>query len=154
MTQAAAARVAGPYIERAEMSDGAYAPVPPTSGSMVAPGWYPDPHGAPGERWWDGASWGPQTRAYPTVVQPFAVLARVTNSAATAALTLGIIAMFINTFMFVSLVAFIFSMVGLSRAGQLARAGYGSIGRAPAIWGLVLSILGGIGTLLFKALLF
>jgi Protein of unknown function (DUF2510) len=24
-----------------------------------APGWYPDPAGGPGKRWWDGTTWGP-----------------------------------------------------------------------------------------------
>ncbi len=25
----------------------------------VSPGWYPDPSGAPGQRYWDGTAWGP-----------------------------------------------------------------------------------------------
>ena len=34
---------------------------------MTSPvsGWYPDPHGQPGERFWDGASWTDHTRAVP-----------------------------------------------------------------------------------------
>lgn len=35
----------------------------------VSPGWYPDPSGAPGQRYWDGTNWGPvaapSTGAYP-----------------------------------------------------------------------------------------
>jgi hypothetical protein len=27
--------------------------------SAAAPGWYPDPAGVPGLRWWDGRMWGP-----------------------------------------------------------------------------------------------
>jgi len=135
------------------MSDGMYPPVAPTSGAGVAPGWYPDPSGAPVQRWWDGAGWGPQTHGYQAFVQPVTIPVAASNAAATAGLTLGIIAIFINTLMIVSLSAFIFSIIGIGKAGQLARSGYGPLGRTRAIWGLVLSILGGLGTLLFKALL-
>lgn len=33
--------------------------------SDVQPGWYPDPAGAPEERYWDGGAWTSQTRPYP-----------------------------------------------------------------------------------------
>jgi hypothetical protein len=28
----------------------------------ISPGWFPDPAGAPVERWWDGARWTPYTQ--------------------------------------------------------------------------------------------
>jgi hypothetical protein len=28
-----------------------------TTPPSTPPGWYPDPHGAPGQRWWDGSQW-------------------------------------------------------------------------------------------------
>jgi len=28
----------------------------------VPPGWYPDPNGAPSERYWDGNNWGSESR--------------------------------------------------------------------------------------------
>lgn len=28
----------------------------------IDPGWYPDPHGEPRERYWDGHTWTDQTR--------------------------------------------------------------------------------------------
>lgn len=33
---------------------------------LPAPGWYTDPSGEPGERWWDGRGWTDRTRAVPT----------------------------------------------------------------------------------------
>lgn len=32
-----------------------------TSGALPPAGWYPDPYGAPYERWWDGAAWTEHT---------------------------------------------------------------------------------------------
>ena len=39
---------------------------------MTAPGWYPDPSGAPHQRYWDGAQWTEQTAPYsgPQVAPP------------------------------------------------------------------------------------
>jgi hypothetical protein len=31
-----------------------------------APGWYPDPQGAPNQQYWDGTVWTGQTRPYPS----------------------------------------------------------------------------------------
>ena len=31
----------------------------------VPPGWYPDPHGAPAQRWWDGTAWSAHTAPQP-----------------------------------------------------------------------------------------
>jgi hypothetical protein len=39
----------------AEAAGGRPAPLPPA-------GWYPDPSGRPGERWWDGRGWSEHTR--------------------------------------------------------------------------------------------
>lgn len=36
--------------------------------SQAPAGWYPDPSGAPGQRWWDGAAWS--TSVSPAVPQP------------------------------------------------------------------------------------
>lgn len=35
-----------------------------TDQDAVAPGWYPDPSGAPLNRWWDGQRWTPQTQVW------------------------------------------------------------------------------------------
>jgi hypothetical protein len=135
------------------MSDGTY-PEGQTGGARVAPGWYPDPAGGPAERWWDGLAWTAQTRAQSVLTQPLTRPAAPRNTPATAGLVLGVLALVANTLMVVSIAALVLSAIGLNRAGQLVQAGYGPVGRARAIWGIVLALLGGAGTLLFKALLF
>ena len=131
--------------------------------ASTAPGWYRDPSGSPLERWWNGAAWSEATRpAYPPPAQYVAPMPYRSgfqalaprNGAATAGLALGIICMFINTFLLVSTPAFICSIVGLAKANQLQGAGFAPVGRALAVWGLVLSILGALGTVFLKFLLF
>jgi hypothetical protein len=39
--------------------------VPVPAAPQVPPGWYPDPHGAPAQRWWDGAGWSAHTAPQP-----------------------------------------------------------------------------------------
>nr|WP_237728111.1 DUF2510 domain-containing protein [Cellulomonas sp. APG4] len=136
--------------------------------TVTPPGWYPDPSGAPIERWWNGGAWDHATRQVPAqlpmvpgpcgapIVPPPGPYgyAPPRNSAATAGMVLGIICMVVNSFLLVSVPALILSIVGLSRAGQLERSGFGAIGRTKAVWGLVLAILGTLGTAFFKLFLF
>jgi hypothetical protein len=123
-------------------------------GARVVPGWYPDPAGGASERWWDGLAWTSETRAQSVLTQPLGRPAVITNTPATVGFVLGIVALVVNSMLVVSLAAFVLCAIGLNRAGQLASAGYAPVGRARAIWGLVLALLGGAGTILFKALLF
>ena len=37
--------------------------------TVVPPGWYPDPWGQPGQRWWDGATWTAHFAAYAAPTQ-------------------------------------------------------------------------------------
>lgn len=37
-------------------------PPPPPPSSLPPAGWYPDPSGRPGERWWDGRGWSDHIR--------------------------------------------------------------------------------------------
>ena len=117
------------------------------------PGWYPDPAGGPGERWWDGIAWSGETRPASPLTRPLPPTV-LKNTPATAGLVLGALALLVNTFLVVSLAAFVLSALGIARAGQFASAGYAPVGRGRAIAGLVLALLGGAGTVLFKALLF
>jgi hypothetical protein len=135
------------------MSDGTHPDVP-AGGPAVAPGWYPDPAGEAAERWWDGTGWTAQSRAASVLAQPLTRPDVLKNTPATVGLVLGIVALVVNSFAVASLAALVFSVLGLNRAGQLVQAGYGPVGRTKAIWGIVLSLLGGAGTVLFKGLLF
>jgi uncharacterized protein DUF2510 len=37
-------------------------PITPTAPATSPPGWYPDPGGGGGQRYWSGQAWGPETR--------------------------------------------------------------------------------------------
>jgi len=37
--------------------------------TLPSAGWYPDPAGAPVDRWWDGAQWTPYTQLRPDPIQ-------------------------------------------------------------------------------------
>ena len=133
--------------------DGVERPGSAPGAARPAPGWYPDPSGAPDERWWDGAAWSAHTRPVSPLTRPLPPTV-LRNTPATAGLVLGALALLVNTFLVVSLAAFVLSALGLVRAGRLVSAGYAPVGRGRAIVGIVLSLLGGAGTVLFKALLF
>ena len=131
-------------------------PAQPGSAAGAAgptPGWYPDPAGGPDERWWDGTAWSADTRPVSALSRPLPPTV-LKNTPATAGFVLGLLALLVNTFLVVSLAAFVLSALGIARAGQFRSAGYAPVGRGRAIAGLILALLGGAGTVLFKALLF
>jgi resuscitation-promoting factor RpfB len=45
---------------------------------LPPPGWYPDPHGGPTPRWWDGRAWGPNATAAPVAAAPSPATSSVT----------------------------------------------------------------------------
>ncbi len=90
-----------------------------------------------------------QYGTYPAAA-PAASVAVIKNTQATAGLVLGIVAMVVDPLGVPAILGIIFSGLGLSRAGQLQRFGYAPVGRTKAVWGLVLSILGLLGTATVK----
>ncbi len=147
-----------------------YDPTP--GGGAPVPGWYPDPAGSALQRWWDGTAWTATTQpdpadlyvgAYPALsyppdqypaAGPAGPVAVIRNTQATAGLVLGIVAMVVDPLGIPAILGIVFSGLGLSRAGQLQRFGYAPVGRTKAVWGLVLSILGLLGTATFKLWVF
>lgn len=78
------------------------------------------------------------------------MVGRPSNRSSTAGLVLGIIAIFVNTFLFVSVLAVIFSLMGIRRSNtMLARYGH-PIGRTAAVWGLVFGVLAIINSIAWK----
>jgi hypothetical protein len=112
------------------------------------PGWYPDPDGTPGERWWNGSGWSdsrrggtpvaavasvaattsprpdPYATPAPAVSAPmrniFTIDARQ-NRMSVAALVTGLIGLF--GFSVLGPVAIVFGLIGISRARQLRAQG-------------------------------
>jgi hypothetical protein len=134
-------------------------------------GWYVDPS-APGRmRWWDGTSWtattaeqpGSLNAIFPAAVAPATpqygaaqperwtavnLLVPMERAMATRALVWGILSIPFFIAFPVPILALVFGIVGVLRAGRLEREGGVAVGRARSIAGIV---LGGIGVVLFVA---
>jgi hypothetical protein len=102
---------------------------------QMSAGWYPEPTGGPGFRYWNGSSWDSAWLAD----KPGAVgyvagsKAGTTNGLAIASLVLGIV----WVYWIGSVLAIIFGAVALRQIGRR-----GQSGRGMAIAGLVLGIIG------------
>lgn len=116
-----------------------------------SPGWYPDPEGGAGQRWWNGAGWSDSRRGgsaataatppTPSIIysadnpapqrpDPGTAPVRAVwtvkpqvNSNATIGLAMGIIALFMNLFYLLGVVAIVFSALGIVRARKLRAQG-------------------------------
>lgn len=73
----------------------------------TGPGWYPDPAGAPIERWWDGARWTPYTQplGYAQFQRQYARSARATG--ALARLILWIVGIVVAVVVLVAVLAYV-----------------------------------------------
>jgi hypothetical protein len=109
--------------------DGVIPAAPP-----VPPGWYPDPHGAPAQRWWDGTAWSAHTAPLPgypayggttvvTVAQPKSV-----GVALLLTFFFGPLGMLYST------VSGALIMLGISFFGGLV-VGIATLGLAWVVWG-------------------
>ncbi|MCL3860768.1 DUF2510 domain-containing protein [Actinotalea sp. K2] len=128
-------------------------PPPSVAAGFVPSGWYPQTPGSSVERWWDGSAWSSRTRAALEVDErPGPVV--IKNTAATAGLALGALALVVNTFLVVSVAALVMSVRGLSRSGQLQTHGYGPVGRRRALGGAVLGVVAAVLTASVKSFLF
>jgi hypothetical protein len=96
--------------------------LPPVEGSQP-PGWYPDPWGPGGQRWWDGNAWTAH-------VAPAVQVAPSTDGFAIASLVLGVIGG--------SLLAIIFGFVA---RGRIKRSGGAKQGSGLATAGIVLGFV-------------
>jgi len=142
--------------ERSDLRAEATRPPAQLSGNPVA-GWYPDPNGLPSDRYWDGLNWSEQTRPQTTRPQPVQAMqpqfvraqgrygataqgGRYGQSApqrqipprngfGTAALVLGILAMFSP--LIAPTLAVIFGYIGLGRCKRGE-----ATNRAMALWGI------------------
>lgn len=114
-----------------------------------SPGWYPDPEGKPGERWWNGAGWSdtrrggapaapqplatvpappavqrpdPYARTYaPIATPPRATLDFRQNRFAALSFILGLVGLF--GFSIAGPAAVVLGILGISRARKLAAGG-------------------------------
>lgn len=119
----------------------------------AAPGWYPDPHQANTQRYWDGVTWTQQTApAQPVapvyVAAPYVAVAAPSNGFAVAALVFGIVGFVLTPIPLgiglilggiPDILAIVFGIIGLNR-----RHLFGGRGNGAGTTGLV---LGGLGFL-------
>ena len=135
-----------------------------------APGWHPDPANPSVERWWNGISWGDQTRptipsaALPSVpmstprpIEPYAQTAPTPPTATPSATTrdgqfrfvnpvgytgvvLGFVSLLFNVFCIPSVLAIIFTAVGLRTARRLKASGRRVTGLNWCFVGLIMGV--------------
>lgn len=99
----------------------------------------------------DYGSYAPTTWATPPVVAPYTA---PKNSRATTAMVLGIISLLINPLCIVSILAIVNGVAGRKQVEQARMAGYAPVGSGAATAGIVLGIIGTIGSVLLLVLNF
>lgn len=111
----------------------------PSSENGSAPGWYPDPKGRPGLRWWDGEHWTANIRPDPPG-DSSSPPAALSERKATMSLALGIVGLLASFFHPVGLLlAIAGAIIGVVALRECNRGVAG--GRATAIAGIVTGVL-------------
>lgn len=133
-------------------------------------GWHPDPSNPSIQRWWNGISWGDQTRqangspiptvtpaTAPRVVDPYAPVAttppapaaatathdarfRQANPIGYAGVALGLVSLLFNFLCIPSVLAIIFSAIGIGVSRKLQTSGHRVTGFGWCIAGLIMGI--------------
>jgi hypothetical protein len=117
----------------------------------IRPGWYPKPGESGLQQWWNGVSWSEVTRTNAGVEVETSYLdaaraavpesgTKAPASGATFALIVGIISIFFNPFLVVSVIAFILSVRALRRSGASAALGQVGTGRGLGVLALLTSL--------------
>ena len=130
------------------------------SDTTTAPaGWYADPAGHPGQRWWDGSRWTAHVQPAPFPMSlsvdqsrssgrswglPSAAADRAAgrNSPAFHALILGLVGLVANAVLLPAVGALALGAVGWARAAGWARAGHPATGRVMAVTSVGLGLIG------------
>jgi hypothetical protein len=106
-------------------------------------GWYGDPRGRAGQRWWDGDTWTVATRPDPAIVppDPYKGLERAPgyNNAAVAGFGLGLISLLWNPMALIGIAGVVLSLLGRRRVATWLRENYRPTGGRIATWGLVMA---------------
>jgi hypothetical protein len=122
--------------------------------SNQPPGWYPDPSGLPGQKYWDGSAWILQQPQAQYAGGPAKLGPSVWATNAMALYSLGIggvsylLLFFCGAGTFTAIISGAIGWIALKKSNQL-----GGVGRGMALWGIGLSIgafvIGVIGFMVF-----
>lgn len=112
----------------------------------IAAGWYADPAGSGGLRWWDGVAWTASTAPMPAPAmspgddswQPINLLVPRARTLGTRALVWGIVALLLPIAFAPAIMAIVFGAMGLDYSRRLRSAGEPDPTRGSSIAGLVL----------------